>query len=225
MKHLRWAWLIACKDLRVELRSGGRLVVMIAFAVLAAFLFAFSLDRSLTSGREVAAPLTWLAVVFATTLGAARAFDMEEEDGAFRHLLITPVSRPAVFLGKAGASWILAVLVTGLCYFATTAFLGLRSGGSPLLHALVFLPGTIGLAAVGTLFGRVTSRSSLGDALLPVLTFPLLVPLVFFGTTATARVFLDRPWPELAGPVRLMWAFAIGSVAVGALLFRHVADE
>jgi len=58
-----------------------------------------------------------------------------------------------------------------------------------------------------------------------VLTFPLLVPVIFFGATSTARVFLERPWPEISGSVRLLWAFAVGSVFIGAALFRHVSDE
>ena len=225
MRELRWSWLIAMKDLRVEFRSGGRLLSMIAFVVLACFLFAFALDRSQVSGRDVAASLTWLTVLFAATAGAGRTFDAEEEDGAFRHVLLTPVSRHAVFLGKTVANLVLIWLVTALAFLALTTFLGIRSPGPLAWHAAVFLPGTIGLAAVGTFFGRISRHSSLGDTLLPVLTFPLLVPLVYFGTTASARVFLERPWTEISGSVRLLWAFALGSVAIGAVLFRYVTDE
>ncbi len=68
-------------------------------------------------------------------------------------------------------------------------------------------------------------HSALGDTVLPVLTFPLLVPLIYFGATASSRVFLELPWTEISGLVRLLWAFALGSVAIGAFLFRHVTDE
>ena len=225
MNELRFTWLIALKDLRLEFRTGGRLLSMIAFVVLAGFLFAFALDRSQVAGRDVAAALVWLIILFASTAGAGRIFDAEEEDGAFRHLLLTPVSRPAVFLGKTAANLIVVWLVTALTFISLTAFLDVRDAGSLAAHAAVFLPGTIGLAATGTFFGRMSRHSALGDTLLPVLTFPLLVPVIYFGATSSARVFLERPWTEISGSVRLLWAFAVGAVVVGAALFRHVTDE
>lgn len=227
MNALRLVWLFAAKDLRTEFRSGGRLPAMAAFVVLAGFLFAVSLDRSQVPGRSVAGGLLWLVALFAATGGAGRAFDTEERDGAFRHILLSPASRATVFLGKTAANLVLIWLATALAFVALTAFLGVgvRSPGSLALHGAVLLPGTVGLAAVGTFFGRVSSHSDLGATLLPVLTFPLLTPVVFFGATATARLFLGRPWPEVSGPVRLLWAFALGSIAAGALLFRHVAEE
>lgn len=225
MNGLRAARLFALKDLRTEFRSGGRLVAMGAFVVLAAFLFAVSLDRTLVPGRSAAAGLLWLVVLFAATTGAGRAFDAEEEDGAFRHVLASPAPRGAVFAGKTAANWVLVALVAVLAFFSVTAFLGVRSVGPLAWHGAVLLPGTIGLAAVGTFFGRVSSHSGLGDTLLPVLSFPLLAPVVFFGSTASARVFLGRPWSEIAGPARLLWAFALGALAVGAVLFRHATDE
>lgn len=225
MRELRWIRLFAAKDLRAEFRSGGRLPAMAAFVALAAFLFAVSLDRTQVPGRSVAGGLLWLVALFSATTGAGRAFDMEDRDGAFRHVLLSPASRAAVFLGKTAANLVLIWLATALAFVALTAFLGVRSPGSLAAHGAVLLPGTVGLAAVGTFFGRVSSHSALGDALLPVLVFPLLTPVVFFGATATSRLFLDRPWPEVSGLARLLWAFALGSLAAGALLFRHVAEE
>lgn len=225
MNAVRWMGLIAWKDLKVEFRSGGRLLAMISFVVLACFLFAFALDRSQVPARGVAASLAWLTILFAATTGAGRTFDAEEEDGAFRHLLLTPVSRHSIFLGKSAANLVLIWIVTVLAFFALTSFLGLRTPGSLTHHGAVLLPGTIGLAAAGTFFGLMSRHSSLGDTLLPVLTFPLLVPVIFFGTTASARVFMGRPWTEISGSVRLLWAFAIGFVTVGSVLFRYIAEE
>lgn len=225
MRSLRWIGVIAWKDLKAEFRSGGRIVAMLAFSVLACFLFSFSLDRSLVAGREVAAGLLWLTVLFASISGAGRTFDAEEEDGAFRHLLLTPVSRHAIFLGKAAANLVPVALVAAFTLFALTLFFAITAPGPVALHAAILLPGTIGLAAAGTFFGLISRQSNLGDSLLPALTFPVLVPLVFFGATASSRVFLDRPWAEISGSARLLWAFAIGFVTVGTLLFRYLAEE
>jgi len=225
VNDLRRALLIAAKDLRLEFRSGGRILSMIAFVVLAGFLFGFVLDRGQVEGRDVAAALVWLTILFAATAGAGRIFDPEEEDGAFRHILITPVARSAVFLGKTVAGLVVIWLVTALSFVSLTVFLGVRVPGSLAAHTAVLLPGTIGLAATGTFFGRISRHSTLGDTVLPVLTFPVLVPVIFFGATATARVFLERPWIEISGSVRLLWAFAVGAVVVGGALFRHLTDE
>ncbi len=224
MTSLRWIGLIAWKDLRAEFRSGGRIVAMLAFSVLACFLFSFSLG-GLVQGREVAAGLLWLTVLFASISGAGRTFDAEEEDGAFRHLLLSPVSRHAIFLGKAAANLVPVALVAAFTLFALILFFGIAAPGPVVLHAAILLPGAIGLAAAGTFFGLISRQSNLGDSLLPALTFPVLVPLVFFGATASSRVFLDRPWPEISGSARLLWAFAIAFVAVGTLLFRYLTEE
>ena len=225
MTPLRWVGAIALKDLRIEFRAGGRVVAMISLAVLACFLFAFALDRGQVPARGVVSGLAWLTILFAATAGAGRAFDTEEEDGAFRHLLLTPVSRHAIFLGKTAANLVLIWMVTLLTFVALTAFLGLRDLGALIHHGAVLLPGTIGLAGVGTFFGLVSRHSSLGDTILPALAFPLVVPVIFFGATASARVFMERPWPEVSGSVRLLWAFALGFIAVGSVLFRYVAEE
>lgn len=225
MNSLRCVGLIAMKDLRQEFRSGGRLAAMLAFSVLACFLFGISLDRSRLAGLDVAAGLLWLTVLFASIGGAGRTFDAEEDDGAFRHLLLTPVSRHLIFLGKAAANLVLVWMVAALTIVALTNFFGIAAPGSPVQHAAVLVPGTIGLAAAGTFFGLISRHSSLGDSLLPVLAFPVLMPVVFFGATASSRVFLARPWVEISGPVRLLWAAAIGLVMVGSWLFQYITEE
>ncbi len=225
MSSLRWVGAIMRKDLRIEFRSGGRIVAMASFAILACFLFAFGLDRSTVPARSVAATLAWLTVLFAATAGAGRTFDAEDEDGAFRHLLLTPVPRHAIFLGKSAANLVLVWIVTTIAFLALAGFLGLRTFGAVHHHAAVLLPGTIGLAAAGTFYGIVARNSLLGDSLIPALSFPLLVPVIFFGTTASARVFMERPWVEISGSVRLLWAFALGFLAVGSVLFRFLTEE
>lgn len=225
MNALRWAWILAAKDLRIELRSPGRAVATIAFVTLAGFLFAVSLDRTRVQPVDVTGPLVWLVMLFAATAGAGRAFDAEDEDGAFRHLLLAPAPRSALFLGKAAANAVLVAAAAAAAFGAFALFLGLRAPGGIAAHASILLPGAVGLAAAGVFFGRMAGYSSLGDALLPALIFPLLVPLVFFGATATGRLLAGRPWPEVTGFARLLWAFALGSVAAGSLLFRHVVDD
>ena len=225
MSTLSDAAVIAAKDLKIEFRTGGRLVAMAAFVVLAAFLFSFAFDRALVDGRSLAAALIWLTIIFASTVGVGRTFHLEDEDGAFRHLLLTPASRGAVFLGKGFANLVLVWLTSALVFVTIVVFFQIRQPGSLLSHAAVLIPGSVGLVSLLTLFSRVSSHSRLGDTLLPVLTFPLLLPVVFFGSTASARLFLARPWAEVSGPVRILWAFALVSAVVSGLLFTQVAED
>ena len=164
-------------------------------------------------------------MIFASTVGVGRTFHLEDEDGAFRHLLLSPAPRGAVFAGKAVANLVLVWITTALVFGTLLLFFGVPVSSPLAHHAAVLVPGTIGLVAIATLFSRISSHSRLGDTLLPVLTFPLLLPLVFFGSTASSRLFLGRPWPEVSGPVRLLWAFALGAVAVSGLLFAQVAED
>lgn len=225
MSSFRSSVAIATKDLKVEFRTGGRLMAMAAFVVLAGVLFSFSLDSAQIEARSLAAGLIWLTVIFASTVGVGRTFHLEDEDGAFRHLLLSPASRTAVFAGKMVANLVLVWITTALAFVTTILFFGITAPGPVGAHLTVLVPGTIGLVAVETLFSRISSHSRLGDTLLPVLTFPLLLPMVFFGSTASARLFLGRPWPEVSGPVRILWGFAIGAVMVSGLLFSQVAED
>ena len=104
MNELRRAWLITLKDLRLEFRTGGRLLSMIAFVVLAGFLFAFALDQSQVAGRDVAAALIWLHLHSPSTRSGTN-LHAEEEEGVFRHLLLTPVSLPASSWARRRRTW------------------------------------------------------------------------------------------------------------------------
>ncbi len=225
MTELRLWWLVVQKDLRLEFRGGARLLSLISFVVLAGFLFAIAIDRGRVAGLDVVAALIWLTVLFASTASSGRTFEVEEEEGAFRHVLLAPVPRSVIFLGKTTANWVLVWTAATLSFVTLNAFFGVRESGAVMLHLAVLLPGTVGLAAVGTFYGRMSTHSALGDAVLPVLTFPVLVPLIFFGATASSRIFQGMDWGEVAGPVRLLWAFALGALGLGAFLFHQLTDE
>ncbi len=222
---LRAVFAIVEKDLRMEARTGARLIAMGSFVVLAALLFGFGLDQTAVDPKSLLGTLVWLTIIFATMLGLGRTFELEEEDGAFRYLMLTPVPREAVFLGKAIANLLLVWATTLIAVGAFAAFLGTSWTGSLWGHLAVFFPGTIALVALTTLFSRISSHSRMGSTLLPVLTFPLLVPLVSFASNSTYNLLLGRPWDEVVAMVKLVWAFALGAVFIGASLFRFVAED
>ncbi|MDX1567630.1 MAG: heme exporter protein CcmB [Longimicrobiales bacterium] len=223
--YLRQLGAVVWKDVVVELRTRERIAAMAAFAVLAGVLFNYAVDPASVALRELASGLIWLTIVFGGMLGLARTFQMEEEEGALQGLLLSPIPRDALFLGKLISNFLLlmvtALLILGVFYL----FFDLRLEGSFWVLVAILAEGVFGFAAVGTLFSAISVRSSMGETLLPILVFPILIPVVVFGVSATNRVFLGRPLAEVAGNIRMLGAFGLGAVLVGALLFRYVVEE
>lgn len=218
-------WAIAWKDIVIELRTRQRIVVMTAFAVLTGFLFNFSVDPGAVRMQDIAAGLIWMTMIFSGLLGVGRTFQLESEDGAFQGLLLTPVPRDAIYLGKVLANFLLVFLLVLLILVVFGAFFQLDYG--PNLGILVgtLAIGTLGFVALATIFGAVAAETRLAETLLPVLLFPLLTPMVIFGVSATNRLLAGRPVAEVSGNIRILAAFALIAVASGALLFKTVVED
>ena len=225
MSYLRIIAAIAWKDLAVELRTRERVASMGAFTVLVGVLFNFSIDPSVVEPQAIASGLIWMTVVFGGMLGLGRTFHLEEEDGAFQGVLMSPVPRDAIFLGKVAGNFVLLAVVTALVFGVFTLFFDLRFGGNPWALTLVVLLGILGFVATGTLFSAVSAGTTMGDTLLPILVFPVLLPVVIYGVTATSRLLQGLPVSEVDGNIRMLGAFALVALASGAGLFRFVVEE
>ena len=218
-------WAIARKDLLVEFRTRERLTSMGAFAVLIGVLFNFSIDTAVVRPQDIAAALIWLTIIFGGMLGMGRTFRLEEEDGALAGILQSPIPLDALYLGKVLGNFVLLSVMAALVFVVFGAFFGLRFSGNPVTLVAVVAWGVLGFVSLTTLFSAMATRSSMGDSLLPVLVFPLLVPVVVYGTTATDRLFAGRPVAEVSGNLRMLAAFAIIFTVAGAGLFRFVIEE
>ncbi len=216
---------IVWKDLLLELRTRERVVAMGAFAVLAAVLFNYSIDRTVVQPQDIGAGLIWMTIVFGGLLGVGRTFHLEAEDGAFRGVLMSPVPKDAVFLGKMLSNFVLLYVVSLLVVAVFMLFFGMELGTSPAVLGLVLALGALGFVALGTLFAAVSAGTRMGETLLPILIFPVLIPMVVYGAGATGRLLAGRPVSEVVGNIRMLAAFALMAVAVGAVLFRFVVED
>jgi heme exporter protein B len=225
MEYLRQILALVWKDVVMELRTRERVAAMGGFSVLVGVLFNFSIDPSVVQPQDIAAGLIWLTIVFGGMLGLGRTFQLEEEDAAFQGLLQSPVPRSGLFLGKVLSNLIILLVVTALVFGVFALFFGLRLGDHPVALAVVVLLGIVGFVATGTLFSAISTRTTMGETLLPILVFPLLLPVVIFGVTATSRLFAGLPVSEVDGNIRMLGAFAVVSLTAGALLFRYVVEE
>jgi heme exporter protein CcmB len=198
----RAMWLILRKDLTVEVRSGEVAYTTLFFAVSCVLIFAFALVRDGRAPEDGAAGLLWIAIAFAGTLALGRTFERERQSETLRALLMAPTARPAVYLGKllgivallAGVEVILVPLVALL--FNANALLE-----HPAWLAAILIAGTVGFAAVGTLFAAMLIRARSRDVLLPVLLYPVIVPVMIAAVRGTA-VLLQ---PEVDTQVAWFW--------------------
>jgi heme exporter protein B len=223
--YLRQIRAIVWKDLLLELRTRERFVAMGSFAVLAGVLFNYSLDTARVAPQDVAAGLIWMTLIFDGLLGVGRTFHLEAQDGAMHGVLMSPAPKDAVYLGKTFANFALlfpvALLVLGVFWL----FFGLDLGSSPAVLVLTLALGSLGFVALSTLFAAVSSGTHMGETLLPLLVFPLLVPMMIYGVGATGRILIGRPVAEVLGNVRMLGAFALVALAAGAVLFRFVVED
>jgi heme exporter protein B len=225
MGYLRQMGAVVWKDLVVELRTRERLAAMGGFTVLVGVLFNHAIDPTVVEPQAIASGLIWMTVVFGGMLGLGRTFHLEEEEGAFQGVLLSPIPRDALYLGKVLANFLLLSVVTLLVLGVFALFFGLSFGDHPGALAGVILLGIAGFVAIGTLFSAISVRTTMGDTLLPILMFPLLIPVVIYGVTATSSLMAGLPASEVDGNLRMLGAFAVVALAAGAGLFRHVVED
>jgi len=197
-EYLNQVATLAAKDLRVEFRSKEIILTMMFFAVVIVLMFSFAFLREMSDGRvvavaDVAPGFLFVSVLFAGTLGLSRAFDRERESDTMRGLLLSPVPRSAIFLGKAAGIVVFVGLTELVVLPSVWFFFEAPIGRQPLMLALVLVLATLGFAIVGTVFAAMLLRVPSRDVLLPVVLYPILMPLLIAGIKALAGVFAGNP--------------------------------
>jgi heme exporter protein B len=184
----RSVWLVVRKDLMVETRSREIAYTTLFFAASCVLIFAFALVREGRAPEGGAAGILWIAVLFAGTLALGRTFERERQAETLRALLLSPMPRPAIYVGK--LLGIVALLVgTELVLVPLVVFLfSARLFDHPFWLTGIVLGATIGIAAVGTLFAAMLVRARSRDVLLPVLLYPVVVPVIIAGVQGTTAL-------------------------------------
>ena len=193
IEMIRQAAAILRKDLLAELRSGEVLLSMLLFAVLVVLVFAFAFVRGGAPLPDVAAGILWVALAFAGTLGLSRAWDREREADGLRALLLSPASRPGIYLGKVVGIFVFlsvtSVFIVPLVGVLFQVDIFAMHGRVVGLVAL----GLAGFSIVGGFFGALMAKSRARDLLLFIVLYPLLMPLFISGVMGTSQVFADHP--------------------------------
>jgi len=197
----RIVWLVLRKDFTVEVRSLEIALTTIFFAVSCVLVFAFALVQEGRAPEDGAAGILWIALAFAGTLALGRTFERERQSETLRALLLAPAARPAIYVGK--LLGILALLAAAAIVLIPLVALLFQAPllAHPFWLAAIVLTGTLGFAAVGTLFAAMLVRVRSRDVLLPVLLYPITVPVIIAGVRATAALLQ----PELEMSVVRLW--------------------
>lgn len=191
MNILRHAATLAWKDIRVEFRSKEIIYTMCFFAAMVVLLFSFaflkpsSKEGEMISVAELSPGFVLVAVLFAGTMGLSRAFDRERESGTMRGLLLAPVPRASIFLGKAAAIALLILVVQAVVVPLVAFFFDAPLFAEPLPLVCVLLLGTIGFSVVGSVFAAMLLKTGSRDVLLPVALYPILIPMFIAAIKAT----------------------------------------
>jgi|DewCreStandDraft_3_1066083.scaffolds.fasta_scaffold00284_10 heme exporter protein B len=213
------------KDLRVELRTKEILTSMVVLALLILVILNVALGQNVMTTKLAASGILWVVFTFAATLGLSRVFLVEKERDQLSGILLAPVDRSAIFLGKMIGSTTLVLLVEAVALPVFVVLfnfpLGERLG--PLL--LPLLLGTVGFIAVETLFSAISAQTRLREILLPLLAFPVAMPALVGAVGATAKVLDGLPLQAAASELQLLVAFDILFVAIGLVVFEYVVEE
>jgi len=184
----RAVWVVTRKDILIETRTREILLTTVFFALACVLVFAFGFVKEGRPMEDVAAGILWIAIAFSGTLALGRAFERERQGETLRALLIAPIDRAALYLGK-----LLGILMLlGAVEILIVPLVALMFQAALFDHALVMLgllaAGTLGFAAVGTLFAAMLVRARSRDVMLPVLLYPITVPVIIGGVRGTAAL-------------------------------------
>ena len=224
---LATAWLVARKDLTIEFRTRSAFFAALVFALLAVVIFRFSWDPTAVAAIDLAPGVLWVIFVFSGLLGLHRSFGVEQADRAIDGLLAAPISREALFVGKAVANLLFVGAVQAVAIPAVALFYDLPLLSGDLLPGLALIAAlaAVGLVAVGTLFSAMTVNTRLAELLLPMLALPFFVPVVTPAALATARLLAGRPLAELASLIKLLGAFDMVFVVACTLAFPFTLED
>ncbi len=222
-RYLQVVWAVLWKDLRIELRTKDIFTSMAVFAVLALMIFNFAFELRVPDKTMVIPGVLWVTITFSGVLGLGRAFISEKDRGSMAGLLLAPVDRSAIYFGKMLASLIFILVMEVFLLPLMVIFFNANFISLPLL--LVLFLGTLGFAAVGTVFSGLAVNTRTREVLLPVLLFPVMLPVLMAGIRATIGFMEGDALADMMKWVNLLIFFDLLYLVVAYMTFDFVVEE
>ncbi len=221
--YLRAALTIYRKDVTVEARTKETILGVLAFALVVTFIFKFTFDPAPQVVALIGPGIAWVAYVFAGIVGMGRTFVLERDRGTLDALLLAPVPREAIYLGKLAGAFTLMIVVEAamLPVFVVLHDLSFLS----LPFAATAVLATLGLAAVGTLFSAIAVHTRARELLLPLLFLPVALPVIIAAVSSTSLLLEGGGWRDVGEWLRLMLAFDFAFLVLSSWAFEFVLEE
>lgn len=221
--YIRSVFAIVWKDLAAELRSRELLGAMLVFALLVILIFNFALELSIRTMETVTSGVLWVTFTFAGTLGLNRSMAIEKDRGCLDGLLLAPVDRSALYFGKTLGNLIFMFIVEAIV-LPTFSLLYNVNLFEPRLLGVILL-GSLGYAAVGTLLASMSIQARTRDVLLPILLFPVVLPIVVAAVKASNNILLGFEMVEVWPWLNILITYDAIFIAVAFMVFDYVVEE
>jgi len=214
---------IVQKDLAAEFRSRELLSAMLVFSLLVIIIFNFALELDIKTRQSVTAGVLWTTFAFAGTLGLNRSMAVEKDRGCMDGLLLAPVDRAVIYFGK-GISNLAFMLIVEVIVLPVYSLLYNVNLFQPTLLGVILL-GSIGYTAVGTLLSTMTVQTRTRDVLLPILLFPIAIPVLLSAVKASGGVLTGAEFAEILTPLNILIVYDVIFIAVAYMVFDAVVEE
>ncbi len=216
---------IALKDVKVELRSKERLYSMLTFSILVMVIFNFAFDPGAEYISEVAPGILWVALIFSATLGLNKTFAGEKEQDCLQGLMLAPMDRSGIYVGKIAGNMIFSLSVAFMTIPFFSIFFNIPVlSYLPELSLVIFLA-TLGFIGVGTLFAAISVGVKRGDMILPLLLFPVELPVIIAAVKATSMILDGRPLVDYSMWLKILAAFDVIYLTVSVITFDYLIEE
>ncbi|MFQ5692494.1 MAG: heme exporter protein CcmB [Nitrospinota bacterium] len=224
-RYLSQAAAVLQKDILTEYRSREVVVTMVVFALLVIVLFNFAFELGERWKASVGSGILWTAFLFSSVLGMNRTFAQEKEGECIQGLLLSPADRGAIFLGKLVANLIFLLIVEAVSLPVFGILFDFPLGRVLLGLGPLVLLATVGLASVGTLFACIAVNTKAREVMLPLLLFPVAIPIIIGAAGATTRILAGEGLGEQAVWLRLLAVYDVIFLVVSIWVVDYVLEE
>lgn len=221
--YLRAIFAVAWKDLAAEMRSKELLSAMLVFALLVIMIFNFALELDAKTRNSVTAGVLWVTFAFAGTLGLNRSMAIEKDRGCLDGLLLAPVDRSAIYFGKVISNFAFMLIVEAIVLPVYSLLYNTNLFKPGLL--LVILLGSIGYTAVGTLLSAMSVQTRTRDIMLPILLFPIIIPILIAAVRASGGYLQNLPFDQILPWLNLLIVYDVIFSAISFMVFDYVVEE
>jgi len=216
-------WAVVQKDLSAELRSRELLSAMLVFSLLVILIFNFALELDIKTRRSVTSGVLWATFAFAGTLGLNRSMAIEKDRGCLDGLLLAPVDRSAIYFGKVISNFAFMLIVEAFVLPIYSVLYGINLFQPGLI--LVILLGSIGYTAVGTLLSAMSIQTRTRDVMLPILLFPVVIPILIAAVKASGGYLTGAEMSEITPWLNLLIGYDVIFTSLAFMVFDYVVEE